>query len=52
MIPRRKPSATTQATRNHMAVITLAEAIVRAEYERAFAGLEARLAEIRKETGR
>lgn len=52
MIPRRKPSATIQATRNRWAVITLAEAIVKAEYERAFGDLERRMAEIRKEIGR
>lgn len=49
---KRRLPATTQATRNHMAVITLAEAIVKAEWERAFGDLERRMAEIRKETGR
>jgi hypothetical protein len=43
---------TARATRDRWAVILEAEAIVRAEYERAFASLEARMAAIRKETGR
>lgn len=34
-LPRRQPSATVQATRDRWAVITLAEAIVKAEYLRA-----------------
>ncbi len=33
-------------------VVLVAEAIVRAEYTRRYASLEARLAEIRKATGR
>ena len=45
-------SYTARATRDHWAPILEAEAIVRAEYERAFASLEARMAAIRKETGR